>query len=241
MIDSIFFYGPLRKTGRRTSLFGSLSVCALVGASVGASTVLLEKYFFDPDIPRSLATAFHGIDNSARFLACFHSIADEAYSRLLFMTVACNLIEAATRVPGIVANAVEWISSSVFERRKAQGKGSVFREPAKMQDGDSSQQLGRSARKIPSWIYWAGNIVAASCIGLGKVPPMLSFVQQWAGLMEAPREIAIPALQASIVKVLLFNYLISIPAGYFFWKYGIEHAVVAHFFSDFAGLVFSRI
>ncbi len=64
---------------------------------------------------------------------------------------------------------------------------------------------------------WLANIIAAVAFGLGHLPTTAALVK------------LTPLL---IGRAILLNGLVGIAAGYLFWQYGLEAAVLAHFAAD---------
>jgi membrane protease YdiL (CAAX protease family) len=66
-------------------------------------------------------------------------------------------------------------------------------------------------------VLWVANIVAAVLFGLGHLPTTAALVT------------LTPLL---VVRALLLNGLLGVAAGYLFWRYGLEAAMLAHFSAD---------
>lgn len=64
---------------------------------------------------------------------------------------------------------------------------------------------------------WLANIIAAVIFGLGHLPATAAVVK------------LTPLL---IVRAILLNGVVGIGAGYLFWRYGLEAAMLAHFAAD---------
>ncbi|HEY7781062.1 MAG TPA: CPBP family glutamic-type intramembrane protease [Ktedonobacterales bacterium] len=64
---------------------------------------------------------------------------------------------------------------------------------------------------------WVANVLAAVLFGLGHLPATAALVK------------VTPLL---IVRAILLNGLIGLAAGYLFWAYGLEAAMLAHFTGD---------
>ena len=64
---------------------------------------------------------------------------------------------------------------------------------------------------------WLANVVAAVVFGLGHLPATAALVK------------LTPLL---IVRAILLNGIVGIAAGYLFWTYGLEAAMLAHFSGD---------
>jgi hypothetical protein len=65
--------------------------------------------------------------------------------------------------------------------------------------------------------FWLANILAAVVFGLGHLPATAALVK------------LTPVL---IVRALLLNGIVGVAAGYLFWQYGLEAAMLAHFSAD---------
>lgn len=69
-----------------------------------------------------------------------------------------------------------------------------------------------------SWMFVAAIVLAALLFGAGHLPAALAI-----GLAHAPLAIA---------RIVLLNALVGLATGGLFWKYGLEHAMLAHFCAD---------
>jgi hypothetical protein len=79
--------------------------------------------------------------------------------------------------------------------------------------------LARCNRRIAApWMYIVAIVLAALLFGVGHLPAAF-----------ATHAVHGPALIAHIV---LLNALVGVVTGWLFWKYGLEHAMVAHFSAD---------
>lgn len=67
-------------------------------------------------------------------------------------------------------------------------------------------------------MFWIANIVMTILFGLGHLPALKSVIGSLPGLM--------------VVRSLLLNAPIGLLCGWLFWTYGIESAILAHFFAD---------
>ncbi len=65
--------------------------------------------------------------------------------------------------------------------------------------------------------FWLANISAAVVFGLGHLPATAALIR------------LTPVL---IVRAILLNGIVGIAAGYLFWRYGLEAAMLAHFSAD---------
>jgi len=76
---------------------------------------------------------------------------------------------------------------------------------------------------LASWIgvnnfsYWIGIILAAVLFGVGHLPAAFSLIGK---------------TKIVAIRTILLNTIPGIVFGYLFWKYGIEIAMVTHFFGD---------
>jgi len=77
-------------------------------------------------------------------------------------------------------------------------------------------RLGGGARP---WMFVVAIVTAALLFGAMHLPAAISV-----GLASSPLAIA---------RIVLPNLIVGLPCGWLFWKYGLEHAMVAHFASDF--------
>ena len=76
-------------------------------------------------------------------------------------------------------------------------------------------RLGGGARP---WTYVVSIVLAALLFGAGHLPAAAS-----AGMLHGP---------LSIGRIVVLNAIIGLPCGWLFWKYGLEHAMLAHFSAD---------
>lgn len=76
-------------------------------------------------------------------------------------------------------------------------------------------RVGGGARP---WMFVAAIVLAALLFGAGHLPAAAA-----AGMLHGPLAIA---------RIVLLNALVGLPCGWLFWKYGLEHAMVAHFSAD---------
>lgn len=67
-------------------------------------------------------------------------------------------------------------------------------------------------------IYWATIIIAALLFGAAHLPAAVKM-----GMMVTPLQ---------IVRIVALNALVGIVCGWLFWRYGLEHAMLAHFNAD---------
>jgi hypothetical protein len=65
--------------------------------------------------------------------------------------------------------------------------------------------------------FWLANIIAAVIFGLGHLPATAALVK------------LTPLL---VVRAILLNGIVGIAAGYLFWTYGLEAAMLTHFSAD---------
>jgi membrane protease YdiL (CAAX protease family) len=79
-----------------------------------------------------------------------------------------------------------------------------------------------SKRQV-SWIYWGGIIVTAFLFGLGHLPVLFMSVETITPLL--------------VTYIIVANMFFGIIAGWLFWKYGLETAIVAHVFAH-VGMIF---
>lgn len=68
------------------------------------------------------------------------------------------------------------------------------------------------------WMYVAAIVLAALLFGAGHLPGAFA-----AGMLHAP---------APIARIVLLNALVGCVTGGIFWKWGLEHAMLAHFGAD---------
>jgi Type II CAAX prenyl endopeptidase Rce1-like len=79
--------------------------------------------------------------------------------------------------------------------------------------------LARLSRGPPgTWIFVAAIVLAALLFGAGHLPAAFA-----AGLARGPVQIA---------RIVVLNTLAGIVFGVFYWKLGLEHAMVAHVCAD---------
>lgn len=69
-----------------------------------------------------------------------------------------------------------------------------------------------------SWMFVAAIVLAALLFGAGHLPAAFAI-----GMAHAPLPIA---------RIVLLNALVGLVTGTLFWKYGLEHAMLAHFSAD---------
>jgi len=70
---------------------------------------------------------------------------------------------------------------------------------------------------VPAWMFWTGIIGAALLFGLGHLPATATV---W------------PLTPLVIARALLLNAIAGVTFGWIYWRRGLEHAMVAHFFAD---------
>lgn len=79
--------------------------------------------------------------------------------------------------------------------------------------------VGRTADNRPSLaVLWIANVVAAILFGLGHLPATAA-----AGL---------PLVPIVIVRAVVLNGTIGLLAGWLYWRWGLESAMIAHFSGD---------
>lgn len=69
-------------------------------------------------------------------------------------------------------------------------------------------------------IYWAAIILAALLFGIAHLP--------------AAAQMGLAATPLQIARIVSLNVLVGLPCGWLFWRYGLEHAMLAHFSADIA-------
>lgn len=75
----------------------------------------------------------------------------------------------------------------------------------------------RRVRPVPAWTYWVGIVVAGVAFGLGHLPVTT-------GVWDLTPIV--------VARILLLNLLPAVGFGYLYWRWGIEHAMLAHFVAD---------
>ncbi|THD08036.1 CPBP family intramembrane glutamic endopeptidase [Rhodanobacter lindaniclasticus] len=79
--------------------------------------------------------------------------------------------------------------------------------------------LARGNRRVaPPWMFMLAIVLAALLFGAGHLPAAHA-----AGMLGTPLLVA---------RIVLLNAVIGIVNGSLFWKYGLEHAMLAHFCAD---------
>jgi hypothetical protein len=79
--------------------------------------------------------------------------------------------------------------------------------------------LARCNRRVARpWMFVLAIVLAALLFGAGHLP-----AAQAAGLLGSPLLVA---------RIVLLNVVVGIACGGLFWKYGLEHAMLAHFCAD---------
>ena len=73
-------------------------------------------------------------------------------------------------------------------------------------------------RQARSWMFVVAIVLAALLFGAGHLPTAFAI-----GMAHAPLPIA---------RIVLLNALVGLVTGTLFWKYGLEHAMLAHFCAD---------
>ena len=73
-------------------------------------------------------------------------------------------------------------------------------------------------REARSWMFVVAIVLAALLFGAGHLPAAFA-----TGMAHAPLPIA---------RIVLLNALVGLVTGTLFWKYGLEHAMLAHFSAD---------
>ncbi|GAB2558287.1 CPBP family intramembrane glutamic endopeptidase [Rhodanobacter koreensis] len=73
-------------------------------------------------------------------------------------------------------------------------------------------------RQARSWMFVVAIVLAALLFGAGHLPTAFAM-----GMAHAPLVIA---------RIVLLNALVGLVTGTLFWKYGLEHAMLAHFCAD---------
>ena len=76
----------------------------------------------------------------------------------------------------------------------------------------------RRRRAKPSpWVYWAAILVAAIVFGAGHLPAVAAV---W------------PLTSIVVARTLVLNAAAGIAFGLLYWRWGLEHAMLAHFSAD---------
>jgi Type II CAAX prenyl endopeptidase Rce1-like len=78
--------------------------------------------------------------------------------------------------------------------------------------------LAKVSRSKGSWVFVTAVVVASVAFGAGHLP----FAAQVLGPLTAP----------VVVRVILLNALAGLAFGALYWRWGLEHAMVAHFCAD---------
>lgn len=73
-------------------------------------------------------------------------------------------------------------------------------------------------QQVQSWMFVVAIALAALLFGAGHLPTAFAI-----GMAHAPLPIA---------RIVLLNALVGLVTGTLFWKYGLEHAMLAHFSAD---------
>lgn len=87
--------------------------------------------------------------------------------------------------------------------------------------------FAQRAEQVPTSFYIAAIIIAAIIFGIGHLP--IAFILA-------------PSLTLSLIAyVITLNTLFGLIAGYLFWRFGLEAAIIAHIFVHVALLIAERI
>lgn len=79
--------------------------------------------------------------------------------------------------------------------------------------------LARTNRKVAQpWMFMVAIVLAALLFGVGHLPALFAITSAPAPLL--------------IGKIVLLNAVVGTVTGTLFWKYGLEHAMLAHFCAD---------
>ena len=79
--------------------------------------------------------------------------------------------------------------------------------------------LARCNRRVArSWMFVVAIVLAAVLFGAGHLPAAFAI-----GMAHTP---------ALLARIVVFNALVGLVTGGLFWKYGLEHAMLAHFCAD---------
>jgi hypothetical protein len=73
-------------------------------------------------------------------------------------------------------------------------------------------------RQARPWMFVVAIVLSALLFGAGHLPAAFAI-----GMAHAPFAIA---------RIVLLNALVGLVTGTLFWKYGLEHAMLAHFCAD---------
>jgi hypothetical protein len=73
-------------------------------------------------------------------------------------------------------------------------------------------------RQVRPWMFVGAIVLAALLFGAGHLPAAFA--------------IGMPHALLPIVRIVLLNALVGLVTGTLFWKFGLEHAMVAHFSAD---------
>jgi len=87
--------------------------------------------------------------------------------------------------------------------------------------------MARLGGGVRPWMFIVAIVVAALLFGALHLPAAVSL-----GMADSP---------LAIVRIVLPNLIVGLPCGWLFWKYGLEHAMVAHFAGDFVLHVGSQL
>lgn len=68
------------------------------------------------------------------------------------------------------------------------------------------------------WMFVVAIVLAALIFGAGHLSAAFN-----AGMLHGP---------LTVTRIVLLNALVGLPLGWLFWKYGLEHAMLAHFSAD---------
>lgn len=77
--------------------------------------------------------------------------------------------------------------------------------------------IWKITRQRRSWVYWLGIFITAFLFGLGHLPLVFMSI-----------EVVTPIL---ITYIICANMLFGLVAGWLFWRYGLESAIIAHVFA----------
>jgi len=77
--------------------------------------------------------------------------------------------------------------------------------------------FARRRTQVPPWVFWIAIVAASLLFGIGHLP---AAAQLW------------PLTTTVILRTILLNSIAGVSFGWFFWRWGLEYAVIAHFSCD---------
>jgi len=208
---------PLKMSPRTLALLSFVQNAALGGITIGVGLFVAHKISLGAPTIGALVNG-HGLPYS--------------WSQVLFYPVLAGLVIGALMTMIDLAYLPHWPKSlleaakntSLRENFLACFYGGLNEEYLTRLFGVSLvawllTHIGHHSGNVPSdWVMWTAILIMALLFAIGHLPALKGVGGKVSGVM--------------LSRTFVLNMPIAIACGWFYWKYGIEAAIIAHFAAD---------